>query len=95
MVRFLKFNLKIVEFEQLLETCSNNHVDFWNELLETNLNIQKLESCGAIIANQKEVVKDYFHEMQELNSNNAHIMILYGQFLAWVCNEDFQNLKLL
>jgi len=22
-------------------------------------------------------------------------MMLYGQFLAWVCNEDFQNLKLI
>lgn len=33
--------------------------------------------------------------MIDLNCNNAHIMILYGQFLAWVCNDDFQNAKLL
>ncbi len=33
--------------------------------------------------------------MLELNKNNAHIMILYGQFLSWVCNEDFENTKLL
>lgn len=30
MVRFLKFNLKIVEFEKELERCTNNHIDFWS-----------------------------------------------------------------
>jgi len=28
--RYLKFNLKIVEFEELVETCSKNYIDFWN-----------------------------------------------------------------
>lgn len=42
MMKFLHFNIRIVEFEKILDQCTNNHIEFWKEILEVNLNIQKL-----------------------------------------------------
>lgn len=49
--RFFLFNVKIVEFEELLEKCSNDHIEFWKELLEVNINLKKIGELGALITN--------------------------------------------
>lgn len=47
--KFFLFNVKIVEFEDLLEKCSNDHTDFWKEMLELNINLKKIAEFGALI----------------------------------------------
>ena len=91
--KFLKFNIKIVEFEMLLEECANDHIEFWKEIMEVNINLTKVEKYGSLVSNQKEKVKEFFDSMLEINSNNAHIYRLYGEFLVRVCHEDAHNLR--
>lgn len=33
MNKFLNFNVRIVEFEELLEQCANDHIEFWKEIM--------------------------------------------------------------
>lgn len=40
-------------------------------------------------------MKEYFESLLEINSNNAHINTLYGEFLIRVCHEDCQNVRFL
>ncbi len=47
--KFFLFNVKIVEFQELLEKCSNDHTDFWKEMLEVNINLKKVAEYGALI----------------------------------------------
>ena len=58
--KFFMFNMKIVIFEELLEKCSIDHIDFWKELLEMNINLKKVGEYGALITNEKDNLKEFF-----------------------------------
>ena len=40
--KFYTFNMKIVEFQEILEKCSDDHIEFWKEMLEANLNLKQV-----------------------------------------------------
>lgn len=52
--KFFEFNNLVVEFENRVENCIKDHIEFWKELVETSIDIQKLEKYGTAIISEKE-----------------------------------------
>lgn len=48
---------------------------------------------GSLVTNSKEQVKDEFEALLEVNTNNVHVLLLYGHFLIEVTNEELINVK--
>lgn len=93
--KFFEFNNLVVKFEERIERCVNDHIEFWKELIEPTIDVKKLEQYGSIIISQKEKTKELFDEMNLLNPNNCHVLTIYGYFLMNVANDESQYLKIL
>lgn len=51
--KFYDYSKKTVSFEETLEKCTNNHIEFWKLLLESSTEINRLEEMGRELTNSK------------------------------------------
>lgn len=89
------FQNRFVEFQQLLASSVNLHLDFWRELLEETPDIQKLQSLGSKITNTVEFTRDQFKKLMDMNPNHIKCLEIYGNFLKEVVNDETEGNKIL
>jgi hypothetical protein len=51
--KFFEFNNLVVKFEERIAKCVNYHIEFWKELVESSIDISKLEKFGSTIISEK------------------------------------------
>lgn len=78
-----------------IEDNTDKVIDFWQELLNENINGQKLERTGVSIAKQHQEIKSIVESIFKENSNHLQTLVLYGNYLEEVMNEHEESVRLL
>lgn len=89
------FQNKFVIFQNNVERAVNLHLDFWRELMEDSPDIHKLQSLGSKITNQVEVTTDQFKKLNQINPNHIKCLVIYGNFLKDIVNDDQEGLRII
>lgn len=67
-------------------------LNFWNELMDKNPHIEKLQTEGVNISNNLEVVTRTFHQINQLDPDNIKVNLIYGKFQEVILNNEQDGL---
>ncbi|KRX01222.1 hypothetical protein PPERSA_05622 [Pseudocohnilembus persalinus] len=87
------FEQQFVQFMKYIEKSVEVHLDFWQELLDKNPEVQKLQILGMQITSSIDKVEQEFKNLKELNENNIRTLINYGFFIRDVVNDETEANK--
>lgn len=93
--QMVNFQNKFVSFVSTVENAVNLHGDFWRELTEENPDAKKLQSLGSMITNIIEESRKQFEKLNDINSNHARCLEIYGFFLKDVVNDENNGQRIL
>ena len=89
------FNETFKKFKLNLISIGYMYIDFWNNFVQEEVNIQKIKHIGYKI---NELIKDTYNKwniLQILNAKDNESCRLYGLFLINILNEEKEGLKYL
>lgn len=75
------FENRYVLFSKAVSESVDLHLKFWQELLEDNPDIQKLQAVGSKISYSIEEVEKQFKKLVKINPNNIRSLDIYGHYL--------------
>ena len=84
--KVIAFQDGLVDFIELVDSCVQLHVEFWNELSEKIPDITKLQNLGSFITREIEICEQTFQDLLEVNDKNIKLMRVYGYFLQIITN---------
>ena len=91
----VQFQNSFVLFQSSLEKSVELHLEFWRELLEESPDIQKLQGLGSKITNNVEIAAEQFKKLNEMNPNHIKCLLIYGNFLKDIVNDELEGQRIL
>jgi PAS domain S-box-containing protein len=81
-------------FQLNIDKAVKLQIDFWNELLDENPNIQKLISIASILTKKFEELGKLFQLLNSYEINNTDYMKLYSTFLQEIIHDEFESKRI-
>ncbi|KAL4466115.1 hypothetical protein ABPG74_004352 [Tetrahymena malaccensis] len=91
----VQFQSLFVDFLGSIEKSVNYYQEFWNKLLEEIPDVDKLLLLGTKITNSIETNQQVFENLQEINSNHIKSLMIYGNYLKEIVNDEQDGNRLL
>ena len=94
--------LQLMEFQEKFSTLQSQIFDavvaqlkFWSELRRFNCNVQRLLALGGKTIKFKELARQSYVKLMELNKNHIKLLEVYGNFLKEVLNDTSESKTIL
>jgi hypothetical protein len=84
----LEYHNNYAGFETMIENCVSLNISFWTELLEKNIDINKLHNFGNQIMNSMEKISEVFKRLNDIDGNHIKCLNTYAHFLKDVRNDE-------
>lgn len=75
------FENQFVQFMKSVEKSVEYHFDFWQELLDKNPDVQKLQILGTQITQSIDQVTEDFKILKDISENNLRTLYSYGYYI--------------
>jgi len=75
-------------FSELLEQSALMYNQYWSSLLDESPNMTKVCEVGFKVLNLENNIEKYWKKIQTICSNNPKDLVLYGNYLRQICNDN-------
>lgn len=89
-----EFKNHFSEFQLTIDKTVKLQIEFWNELIEENPDIQKLISLASILTRKFEELEKLFAVLSSYELNSNKYLQLYSSFLQDIIHDEFESKRI-
>lgn len=89
----MEFQKQFSEFNELISKAHSYYHEFWTQLAQDKPSIPTIKFVGNGITKMNDSLKETFERIMEKNSTQVKLIILYGNYLKLVVNDNEESEK--
>lgn len=91
----MNFQRYFSEFNNKLSKAFDYYFEFWSQLASEKPTLQLIKTVGAKINSTNDEIREAFDQLVDANSNQVKTILLYGNYLKLVVNDNEEAEKVI